>query len=397
LTIVSGPKNRSGYKLIFYNICPPSGWTALPNGMPDFASQQWREYSGQTLDYVRSSPEAWMAALHPDDHQHAWASYWEGIRSRKGFTFEGRFRRASDGAYRWHLNRAVPLHDSSGNLLRVVGTSIDIEDLKRAEQAQRESEQSFRQIVDGIAGLVATMSAEGEVELVNRQILEYFGKTVQDLKGWTTSDAVHPNDLPRAVAAWRHSVETGDPYEVDHRLRRADGAYKWFTSRGVPFRDSEGRILRWYNLLTDIDERKKVEENLLRGEESLLEAQRLSHTGSFKHDVLKGAVIASPEVYRIYGINPDVASSTEFFFGRLHSADRKRVRELFELSGEQRVPFETDYRIVLHDGVIKHLHSVAHPVTGESGEVVEVVGTVMDVTDRTVERQSRAGTGFRGN
>jgi formate hydrogenlyase transcriptional activator len=256
---------------------PAVSWTALPNGAPDFVSRQCREYTGQ------SSPKAWMTTVHPDDREHAWASYWEGFRSGKGFTFEARFRRASDGAYRWHFNRAVPVQDSSGNLLRLVGTSIDIEDLKRAEQAQRESEQSFRLIVDGIAGLVATMTAGGEVELVNRQVLEYFGKTLQDLKGWTTSEAVHPSDLPHAVAAWRHSVETGDPYDVDHRLRRADGVYRWFNSRGLPLRDSEGRIVRWYNLLTDIDERKKAEENLQK--ENLALREEVDHASMFEEIV----------------------------------------------------------------------------------------------------------------
>jgi len=252
---------------------PAVSWTALPNGTPDFASQQCREYTGQ------SSPDAWMDTLHPDDHEHAWASYWEGFRSGKGFTFEARFRRASDSAYRWHLNRAVPVRDSSGNLLRLVGTSIDIEDLKRAEQAQRESEQSFRLIVDGIAGLVAVMTTEGEVEHVNQQVLEYFGKTLQDLKGWTTSDAVHPSDLPAAVAAWRHSVETGDSYDVDHRLRRVDGVYRWFHSRGLSLRDSEGRIVRWFNLLTDIDERKRAEENLQL--ENLALREEIDHASMF--------------------------------------------------------------------------------------------------------------------
>ena len=137
-----------------------------------------------------------------------------------------------------------------------------IEDLKRAEEVLRESEKSVRLIVDGIAGLVAIMTPEGEVEFVNNQVLEYFGKPLEELKGWATSDAVHPDDLPQVVAAWRHSVETGDPYDVDHRLRRADGAYRWFHIRGLPLRDTEGRIVRWYNLLTDIDERKRAEEKL---------------------------------------------------------------------------------------------------------------------------------------
>jgi PAS domain S-box-containing protein len=106
------------------------------------------------------------------------------------------------------------------------------------------------------------MNPEGEVEFVNNQALEYFGKTLEGLKGWTTSEAVHPDDLPQVVVAWRRSVETGDPYDVDHRLRRADGVYRWFHSRGLSLRDAKGRIIRWYILLTDIDERRRAEEKL---------------------------------------------------------------------------------------------------------------------------------------
>src|SRR5229473_1681684 len=167
-----------------------------------------------------------------------------------------------------------------------------------------ESEQSFRLIVDTIPGLVAIMTAEGEVELVNRRVLDYFGRTLEELKGWTIGDAVHPDDLPHAVATWRRSVEIGQPYDVDHRLRRADGAYLWFHSGGLPLRDAEGRIIRWYNLLTDIHDRKTAEEKLRRSEEFLLEAQRLSQTGSWRHDIASGAVTISPEIYRIFGLEP---------------------------------------------------------------------------------------------
>jgi PAS domain-containing protein len=118
----------------------------------------------------------------------------------------------------------------------------------------------------------------------------------------------------------------------DHRLRRADGAYRWFHTCGASLRDAKGRIVRWYVLLTDIDidDRKRAEEKLRRSEESLPEAQRLRHTGSFRHDISTGKVTVSPEVYRIYGITPDEdASNTEFFFSRHHPDDRKRVVELF--------------------------------------------------------------------
>ena len=101
------------------------------------------------------------------------------------------------------------------------------------------------------------MSATGEVEAVNRQASDYFGKVLEEMKRWSTSDAVHPDDLPGVISAWQHSVETASIYNVEHRLRRADGVYHWFRARGLPLRDAEGRALRWYVLLTDIDEQKR--------------------------------------------------------------------------------------------------------------------------------------------
>ena len=152
---------------------------------------------------------------------------------------------------------------------------------------------------------MCTLSAAGEVELLNRQVLEYFGKTAEDLKNWTTSDAVHPDDLPRVIDAWRRSVETGQPYENEHRLRRADGAYRWFQSRALPARDTEGRITGWYMLLTDIDDRKHGEEKLQRSEAFLTEAQSISHTGSFGWRVSTDEILWSEETFRIFQYEPD--------------------------------------------------------------------------------------------
>jgi len=141
-----------------------------------------------------------------------------------------------------------------------------------------DNELTFHQIVDGISGLITVATADGEVELVNRQVLEYFGKSFYELKGWkTNTDAVHPDDLPRVVAAWERSVDLGQPYEVEHRIRRADGAYRWFQVRGLPVRHPDGRILRWFVLHTDIDERKRAEA-LLAGEKQVLEMVAVGHS-----------------------------------------------------------------------------------------------------------------------
>src|SRR6266566_10058583 len=130
-------------------------------------------------------------------------------------------------------------------------------------------ELTFRQMVDGISALVAVLTPDGAVEFVNRQVLDYFGKTLEELKAWTSTDAVHPEDRTAAIAVWTRSVETGQPYDIELRQRRADGVYRWFHVQGLPVRDAEGHIIRWCVLQTDIDERKRAEEALRESEREL--------------------------------------------------------------------------------------------------------------------------------
>jgi PAS domain S-box-containing protein len=182
---------------------------------------------------------------------------------------EARLRRF-DGEYRWFLFRTCPLADASGQVVKWCGMNTDIEDRRRAEEALRARERHFRLIVDGIPALVTLMTPAGEVELVNRQVLKYFGATLEEIKGSEIADVVHPHDLPDVIAAWRGAVETGHPYDVEGRRRRADGVYRWFHMHGFPLRDTEGRVVLWYILETDVDDRKRAEA-LLAGEKRMLE------------------------------------------------------------------------------------------------------------------------------
>ena len=121
-----------------------------------------------------------------------------------------------------------------------------------------------------VPALITVTNAAGELEFVNRQVQEYFGKTVEELKSWATGDAIHPDDLPRLVTTWRQAVETGHPFECEHRQRRADGVYRWFHGRALPMRDAAGQIRRWHVFQTDVDERKRAE-SLLAAEKRSLE------------------------------------------------------------------------------------------------------------------------------
>jgi PAS domain-containing protein len=125
-----------------------------------------------------------MTAVHPEDRETASRAFWDGVRSGQGFAVETRSLRAKDGTYRWHLQQAVVLRDAEGKVLKFVGTTTDIDDQKRAEEALRASETNLRQILDGIPGLVCTLSPTGRIELANRQLLEYFGKTLEEMNAW---------------------------------------------------------------------------------------------------------------------------------------------------------------------------------------------------------------------
>src|SRR6267378_3219050 len=190
------------------------------------------------------------------------------------------------------------------------------------------SEDRLRLVINTIPAHVWSARPDGSVDFVNRRWLETTGLTVQDALGWDWASVVHPEDLARFVAEWRAALAAGEPMESEARLRRADGDYRWWLIRNVPLRDELGNVIKWYGTSIDIEDRKRAEEKLQQSEAYLHEAQRVSHTGSWRHDFLSGVVTVSPEGLRIWGIKPDEdASVTEFFFGRMHPEDRPVVEQ----------------------------------------------------------------------
>ena len=262
--------------LVMINAIPAQVWAARPDGSLEFFNRRWLDYTGLTLE--GATGWGWVSVLHPDERDRL-VDYWRSMASSGGaIEVEARVRRF-DGEYRWFLCRGSPVFDEQGNLVRWYGTNTDIEDRKRVEGALRARKQSFQLIVDRIPALVCTMDTAGVLEFANRGIMEFFGRTFEELKNWASIGVVHPEDLPRVVAAWAHSVQTGTPYNTEHRMRRADGAFRWFNVRGLPARDPEGRIVRWYHLLVDIDEQKKAQDSLTKACADLARATRLTTMG----------------------------------------------------------------------------------------------------------------------
>jgi PAS domain S-box-containing protein len=194
-------------------LIPVAAWTIRPDGTPDFINQNWVEYTGQSVDYVLSEPEAWMAAIHPDDREVASTSFWNGIRSGRDFAMETRFRRAQDGAYRWHLNRAVALRDAEGKIIKFMATSTDIEDLKQSQEKLRGIEAELAKMTRVMTMGQLTASIAHEVNQPLSGIITNASTCLRML------DADPPN-IEGALETARRTIRDGNrASEIISRLR----------------------------------------------------------------------------------------------------------------------------------------------------------------------------------
>jgi PAS domain S-box-containing protein len=347
----------------FIDRVPALAWSALPDGSLDFFNKQFQDYTGLSPDQL--SGLEWRSAIYPADIQ-KFENWWEDLlHSPEADTTEVRLRRF-DGSSRWFLLFANPTRDESGNVVKWYGTNIDIEDRKRVEEILRAREESWQQIVNNIPGLVATMGATGEVEFLNRQTLEYFGKSNADLKNWALSDAVHPDDLPRIIQARIKSIEEGSVYEVEHRCRRADGVYRWFQVRGIPARNAEDTITAWYLLLTDIDDRKRAEQALQSAKRNLAVIINTIPTAAWTTRP-DGYCDFLNQVWLDYaGMSAEKAQGWGWTES-IHPDDRKKLVEGWQSCLASGSPIDTEARIRRFDASYRWFLIRANPLRDEAG------------------------------
>jgi PAS domain S-box-containing protein len=370
---------------------PALVWVADRTGAAVYINQRWLEYTG--LSDSQALGWNWTAAVHHDDLDRL-TEYWRTVlASGEPGKIEARLRRF-DGRYRWFLFSASPLRDGSGELAGWCGSNTDIDDRHRAEEAARAAERDLRLILDHLPALVTTATPSGAIDFANRPLLDYVGATLEELQDWPRF--VDERDRSMMIERWSHSLASGEPFGAEFRLRRADGISRWFRAIGVEVRASDGTIVRWHNLIIDIDDRKRAEDALRHSEAYLREVQRLSSTGGWRYDIAADLVESSPEIKRVYAIQPgEDASRPPFWFGRIHPDDRPRIEAHFARCLREKTEYRATYRIVLPDGAIRFQYAVGQPITNDAGELVEIIGAQMDMTEHwlattELERASEA-------
>jgi formate hydrogenlyase transcriptional activator len=251
-----------------------------------------------------------------------------------------------------------------------------------AEQ-QRES-LNIQLLVDSIPALIHTARPDGCIDYFNKRWLEYFGATLEQVADWNWTAFVHPEDVEGIVAEWRACLASGEVFEYETRVRRADGEYRWMFHCKVPLRDERGNIVKWYGSSLDIDERKTAEEAARRSKAYLAEAQRLSHTGSFGWKVPSGEILWSDETFRIFRCDPQTKPTVDFILSRVHREDLGLVQQQIDRASRHGEGFDFEHRLQLPDDSVKHVRVTAHASRDTAGNL-EFVGAVTDVS-----RQRRA-------
>ncbi len=220
-----------------------------------WVSPAWERALGWTPDEITAHP--WLHFVHPEDYESTVAEAEKLLVGRETVSFENRYRH-KDGSWRWISWNVRPYRQEQ----LLYCASADITERKEAEEALRESAERFRFLAESMPQKIFTAKPNGDVDYFNQQWTEFTGLSFEQIRDWGWTQFIHPDDVEENVRRWQHSIDTGEPFHFENRFRRADGEYRWHLSRAHAMRDMEGNVLMWIGSNTDIDDVKRVEDEL---------------------------------------------------------------------------------------------------------------------------------------
>src|SRR5215469_12506600 len=339
-----------------------------------------------------SSDKFWQL-VHPKDLDRVRARVEREAHEKKEYADEYRIV-LRDGTLKHILDIGHPVFNGAGEVVEFVGTTVDVTERKRAEEELRRSEAYLAEA----QRLTHTGSWAWEMKTLkvlycSDEMYRIFGFDPQG--GVPTAEdfeqRMHPEDHDNVHAiAWKAITQKAD-YVVEHRIVRPDGTVKYILTTGHPVLNGTGEVVEYFGTSADVTERKRAEEALRRSEAYLAEAQKLTHTGSCAWNMVTREVNhSSAEHSRLYGFDPELGiPSLEAIFQRVHPEDRAAAIATLERASRERTDSENDFRAVLPDGTIKYIHAVGHPFFDAAGNLVEYVGTAVDVTERKRAEEER--------
>jgi hypothetical protein len=376
---------------------PGHAWAADAAGQFTYVSPSTIAFLGEARETLNSSDDedefGWRRVVHPDDYDRAAARWRHCLQTGDHYDTEHRLRRA-DGVYRWFRNSGRPSRDSQGNITGWYGTTLDIEELKQVEAALRARERELSHLVDMVPSHVWRLTPDGESISFNKRMVDFLGFDVTGANSTGANrleavlKAVHPDDAAAFREALGGCLATGRSFALRYRLRRADGAYRWMSSRAEPMRDETGRIVQWYGLCHDIDDQMRAEEALRAREREFSQLVNMVPSLLWRLTPDGEPTFINQRAVDFFGLDiadydkPGVRRLTAAITTLVHPDDAARVLEALDrclVTGES---FFMRYRLRRADGVYRWMSGRAEPMRDDSGRIVQWYGLGLDIDDQ---------------
>jgi formate hydrogenlyase transcriptional activator len=252
-----------------------------------------------------------------------------------------------------------------------------------------ETEDALRRAVDTTPAFIHTARPDGYIDYFNRGWLDFFGKPLEDVCGWRWTETVHPEDVAAIVQKWHGALASGEPFEIEARVRRADGSYRALLHRKLPLRDEHGNIVKWFGSSIDVEDRRSAERRIAektaeleQNEFYLREGERLAHMGSWSLRPDGVFDYWSPETFAIFGFDPSEGIPTlSKWLTVLHFDDRDRLAKTIEKMFRESVRGDVTYRVCHPKYGQRTMHSTGEPEL-ENGKVTRLIGNTLDITEQ---------------
>ena len=359
---------------------------ALPDGTVEFVNRAWQEYTGYSPQQLTDL--GWRTLVHPDDLAKFLNEWNIAFVAGRPFETEARIQRA-DGQYRWFLIKKALAISGKRNghpSLRTLIAFEDISDRKHSQIKLQQSEARYRLLIETLSDAVVSVSEHGVILFANLATASIFGYEPKELIGKQLTVLMPEFLRKQHEHGFQRYLATGQRH-IEWQGSELTGLRK--NGQEFPVEVSFGEILTesghtFTGFIRDVSARKRAEENLRRSETYLAEAQSVTHTGSCAIDGTSRQILYwSDEMFRLFAFDPKQGLPLwDQWVQRIHPEDLVKFQMAGDKTFRERVHCDIEFRIVKPDGTVRHIHAIGHPISGPSGELAQVIGTMVDVTDQ---------------